>query len=436
MAAYALLAVAVLAALYFWEGRSYIDQSDGVYAYTARAALDGRELYGEIAAAQPPVIYWVGEGILAVNDSVWGLRAGLSVVLLVTSALVAFAVWRLTARLFIAGLAGVVFMLAPWTLHEHTALVPETLASPLLLAGALASARRRGAVAGGALLAVAVTVKLAFVLPAVAVIVAAIRRRACLLGFGVAVTGLGLAFVAAYGSAFVDNAIVAQLQSGHHAVRDIVELWIQSAWNELPLLVLAGLAWRYRDETRDPALLRTLTALAIGAGLLVITFYKQGTVHQLLMVLEAPACALAASGGLWFARDLRSRHDLFRDRVAGIAVVGCAVLVGAQSASFLVSPTNPVLFRRPSGPTLGWPLDKDEVAAAVTKASRCPPGVPYSGPTYVAFVARRTMPGGQADQFIITSDVNARFARAVRADRVVCPVGPPPAEHDFGLAPP
>jgi hypothetical protein len=278
-------------------------------------------------------------------------------------------------------------------------------------------------------------VKLAFVLPAAAVILAASRRRACLLGFGVAVTGLALAFVAAYGSALIDNAIVAQLQSGHHAFRDIVELWIQSAWNELPLLLLAALAWRYRHEARDPPLLGSLLALTIGAGLLVTTYYKQGTVHQLLMVLEAPACALAASGVFWFARDLRSRRSSFRARVVAVTVVGCSALVGAQSASFLVSPTNPALFRRPSGPTLGWPLDKDEVADAVTKASRCPPGVPYSGPTYVAFVARRTMPGGQADQFIISTDVNARFARAVRAERVTCPVGPPPAEHDFGLAP-
>jgi hypothetical protein len=422
VAAYAVSAVALLAALYFWEARSYIDQSDGVYAYTARAALQGRDLYGEIAAAQPPTLYWLGAGILAVHDSVWGLRAGLSVVLLLTSALVAFAVWRLTAHAVVAGLAGVLSMLAPWTLHEHTALLPETLAAPLLLAGAVASARPRTAVVGGALLAVAVTAKLAFLVPGAAVILAASPRRRCLLGFALSLTALALVFAAAYGSELVDNAIVAQLQSGRHAFRDVVELLVQTAWNEVPLVLVAALAWRYRRDARDPELLRSLLALTIGAGLLVTTFYKQGTVHQVLVVLEAPACALAASGALWFARDLRSRsRSSFRERVLAVTVVGCVALLVSQSVSFLVSPTNPALFPRPSGPELGWLLGDDEVDAAVAEAKRCAPGLPYSGPPYLAFAARRTMPGGQADRFIISSDVNARFARAVRAARVTCP---------------
>jgi hypothetical protein len=422
VATYALSAVAVLAALYFWEARAYIDQSDGVYAYTARAALHGSDLYGEIAAAQPPTLYWLGAGILAVHDSVWGLRAGLSVVLLLTGVLVALAVWRLTAHALVAGLAGLVAMLAPWTLHEHTALLPETLATPLLLAGAVASARPRSAVAGGALLAVAVTAKLAFLLPAAAVILAACRRRDCLRGFALALTALALVFAAAYGSDLVDNAIVAQLQSGRHALRDVVELLVQSAWNELPLLLVAALAWRYRHEARDPALLRALLALTIGAGALVTTYYKQGTVHQVLLVLEAPACALAASGALWFGRDLRLRARIpLRARMLAVTVVGCVALVGAQSVSFLISPTNPALFPRPSGPELGWLLDDGEVDAAVAEARRCAPGVPYSGPPYLAFVAQQEMPGDQADRFIISSEVNARFARAARAERVRCP---------------
>ncbi len=61
----------------------------------------------------------------------------------------------------------------------------------------------------------------------------------------------------------------------------------------------------------------------------------------------------------------------------------------------------------------------DRAAAA---ARACPPGVPYSGQAFVAFVARRPMPGDQPDTFIVqTAETHRELLRRVTADARRCP---------------
>ena len=69
-------------------------------------------------------------------------------------------------------------------------------------------------------------------------------------------------------------------------------------------------------------------------------------------------------------------------------------------------------------------MTASQLRAAVATARRCPPGVPYSGPPLIAFIARRPVPAGQPDAFII---VRARSLASFRAKRDavkhVCPLG-------------
>jgi hypothetical protein len=87
----------------------------------------------------------------------------------------------------------------------------------------------------------------------------------------------------------------------------------------------------------------------------------------------------------------------------------------------------PHLFLRPgSGPSYGVTLTKDEVAAAVRVARACPAGIPHSGTPFVAFVARRSMPADQPDQYLIHLTSELQTARnAIAAVRTTCPRNPP-----------
>jgi hypothetical protein len=85
-----------LALLAAWQRNGYWEFSDGVYAETARVFLHGQRLYSDVAAAQPPPVYLFGALLLAIHDGLGALRAGLALVELVTAALVALSVWRLS----------------------------------------------------------------------------------------------------------------------------------------------------------------------------------------------------------------------------------------------------------------------------------------------------------------------------------------------------
>ena len=411
--------------LALWQRNGYWDFSDGVYAATARELLHGMTLYRAVAAAQPPPVYLVGTLLLALHDGPASLRTGLAVVDLATAALVAEAVWRLSGRRWLALAAGLAAPLLPITLHEHAQLIPETLAAPLILLGALLCSRRERSGIGGAVLALAAACKLAFLLPALAVaLFAASRRRAlaALLGGGIVLGGVALAI---YGSALWTETVTAQFAVGDATLHYVAGLVAQAAWNELPLVVGAVVALgalraaerssRVGADVLDTALLRTLVAAA-GAGLLLgFTLFKYGSYIDVFVAAEPPLLALASLGA-WLAWQ--------RCGVAlRLAVAAVLLLLVAQSASLLIAPDSAPIARRPGARSgLIEVSSPAAVSRAVAAARRCPATAAYSGPPYIAFLADRRLPGDQPDTFMLRySSTDAAFARRAAVDVPRCP---------------
>ncbi|MDX6650386.1 MAG: hypothetical protein QOJ97_2337 [Solirubrobacteraceae bacterium] len=441
--AYAVLGALTCAALYAWQGDGYWSYSDGVYAYTARALLHGANLYSDVAAAQPPPTFWAGALALLPGETIGTLRLGLALVTLASGALVAAAVWKLTARAGAAVAGGVASLLAPWAVREHALLTPETFAAPLLMGSALLGARTGGAaVAAGALGAGAAAFKLTWLVPVAAIaLVAADRRRfvAGAVGAGAVLAGVSLAL---YGSALWDNVVTAQLETGTQAPRLILEYAEQAAWNLGPLVVVALSALWLRSRVLDRALLRTLVALAVGAGAVLATMVKDGSYVNVVVPVEPPLVALGAAGLALLVAEVRGRvrpagvarmgiegvgPDGRRrhSRVALVAALAAAALAVAQTVSLLAAPDDPNVFRHPfSGAYYARIASPGEVHARVARARRCPPGVAFSGPPYIAFAAGRRMPGNQGDPFILNrAGVHSRRVAAARRDRPRCPPG-------------
>jgi len=419
--AYAASGAVICVALYLWQGTGYWSYSDGVYAYTARALLDGAGLYSDVAAAQPPPTFWAGALALAPGESIETLRAGLALVTLASGALVAAAVWRLTAHRVAAVAGGAGSLLAPWAVREHALLTPETFAAPLLMGAALLGARGgTAAVAGGALGAGAGAFKLTWLVPAAAIALVAADRRRFLAGAAGTGIVLGAVSLALYGGALWDNVVTAQLQTGTQAPRLVLEYAEQAAWNLAPLAVLALLAMALRDRARDPALLRTLIALALGAAAILATLGKDGSYVNVVVPVEPPLVALGAAGVAWLWTGPGPARA--RGRVVALAAVA---LAGAQTASLLAAPDDPAVFRHPwAGDYYARIAAPGEVDARAARARRCEPGVPFSGPPFIAFVAGRSMPGNQGDPFIINrADILASQLEAARRDRPRCPAG-------------
>lgn len=406
----------MLVALRLWQGDAYWEYSDGVYALTGRLVLHGARLYRDVAAAQPPPVYYAGAAILALGDDVATLRAGLSVVALVTSLLVLACVWRLTRSRAAALVAGVLALVTPWALREHAQLVPETFAAPLLLGAALAGSweGRRGGTAAGALAALAVAFKLAFALPALAILLAARRRGRALASAAVAGLALAGGFLLAFGSPLLDGAVRAQRQTGFAGAHYVAGLWTQAGWNLLPLLACAALAWPARRALADLPLLRGLAAAAAGSLLLLVTLFKHGSYLTVVLVAEPPLLCLAAAGVVGAVRAGATRR---------VALAGAAgALAAAQVGSLLLAPGDPSLFTRPlarSGPA--WTMSPAQVDAAVAALRACPPGEASGGPPYLAFAAGRRIAGDQPDQFIVENAAGlARFRAAAGRDRPRC----------------
>ena len=444
LAVWAVGAVSLLVLLRVWQGDAYWEYSDGVYALTGRLVLHGADLYRDVAAAQPPPIYLVGTGILALGDDVGTLRAVLSLASLATSLLVLACVWRLTSSRTAAVVAGLLALVTPWALREHAQLLPETFAAPLLLGAALAGSRggpRRpgavsdgdaradagavgagdaraagstGAIAAGVLAALAVAFKLAFALPALAVLLAARRRGVALLAAALVGSALALAFLLAFGGPLLDGTLRAQRETGLASLHYVGGLWAQAGWNLLPLLACAALAWPARRAVADAALLRALAALALGALLLLATLFKHGSYLTVVLAVEPPLLCLAAAG---VTAAVRAR-SLARQALAA----GTAALLVAEVASLLVAPGDPRLFTRPlarSGPA--WTLSSDDVGRAVAAARACPSDSVSSGPAYLAFAAGRRIAGDQPDQFIVENAPQlARFRDAAANDAPRC----------------
>jgi hypothetical protein len=417
LARYLIPAVALAAALLAWWGEAYWNYSEGVYLLTARSLDAG--LYSDIAAAQPPPLFWVGGAILAIDDTVLAVRAVLAALGVVTGLLVTVAAWRLTRSDWGSALAGVASLVAPWHLHESLTLTPEAIAAPLLLGAALlaAGSPRRSALAG-VLAAVAASFKLAFALPAAALTLGASARGRYAAAAAIAFAAVAAIALALYGGDLIDNVVTGQAQTGTRGIGTAAPLFAQVAWNLAPLLLPAALAWWLRDRLSDAALLRSLGALLAGELLLVPTVIKLGTSLNLLAVIEPTAIALAAAGVIALLRaDVRGRGRLVT------AACACGALALAQSASLVATPEHPRVFARPfSALAYDRPLSDAEVAAAVRRARACPPGVAYSGAPYLAFAAGRRMPGDQPDTFLLAhARIHAAKARAAAADVPRCP---------------
>src|SRR5829696_661465 len=409
---FAIAAVPLVAALAAWRGVSYWEYSEGAYALTARMLLDGSTLYGDVVAAQPPLLFYLAAAVLAVDDSLEALRAALTLPLLATGLLVALAVRRLTGNRVAAVVGGLAALVAPWTLHEGTLLMPETFAAPLLMGAALVGSSPSRARWAGALAALAASFKLAFALSPVALGLASGRRRAYALGAATTLAALWALLLAAHGPPLVENVFAAQLQSGRHAPRLVAGLWLQAAWNLAPLVVLAALAWPLRRRARDARLLLSLTALAVGSGALLLTLVKHGSYLNVLAVAEPPLVALATCSAWWLlasripaARSAASPGPPPATRRPTLARGGAALavaLVAVQSASLLVSPARPALFARPlSDAPHGRALSSDGVRTAARRLADCAPRPWARVNPFLAFVAGRPAPGGQPDRFIV-----------------------------------
>jgi hypothetical protein len=412
--------VVVLVALAIWQGMSYVEYSDGVYADSAHLVLHGMVPYRDFAAAQPPAIYYAGPAVLAVlGDSIEGLRRGLAVVDLVLALLVVLIVLRLTGRRSAASIAGVVALVTPWALHEHAQLVPETFGAPLLLGAMLAAGERRSSALAGVAGAAAAFFKAAFILPAAAIAVAAAAPGLALLTL-ITTTLLGLAASAlVFGVAFWRGAFEAQAQTGVSSVHYTAGLWAQAAWNLLPLAVPAVISLRERARAHAQPLFRVVVAGAVGSLLLLFSLFKRGSYLSVLVVIEPPLLILAACGWTW----LLARRPLSANRPAILATTAAAALGVAQITSLLISPQNPRVFARPlSATTPGLPLGSAEVKREVRSIDRCPTQIAYSGPPFLAFAAGRRMPGSQPDQFIIEhAAADSSFRNAADRDQPRCP---------------
>lgn len=422
VAGYVAAGAGALALLHLWRGHSYWLFSEGVYLATARAIADGAELYTDVAAAQPPPLLLLGAGLLEVSDSLLFVRGALALATLVTGGLVVLMVWRLTGRPAVAASAGLVALVTPWTLREHATLTPDPLAAGPLLGAALLAARR-GRTAGifaGALGALGASLKLAFLLPVAAVAVAARRRGPYVAGALLLAVALAVPSFVAWGGELWENVVEAQGETGLQVGR-LPGLLGQTAWNLGPLLALAALAWPARARARDPVLLRTATALLLGSLALTAGFVKDGTYLNQLAVVEPVAVALAACGLTWFLED-RLLFGARRRLAAGMALAAC-VLVALQSVSLLALPESPYPFGNPFlSRAPGHELSDAEVESAARAARSCPPGAPYSGSPFIAYVADRPLPGGQPDRFIVLeSTVHADLREEVLEDGPLCP---------------
>lgn len=421
-ALFGVAAVAIVALEHLWRGDSYWNFSEGVYLMTARAVLEGGDLYASVAAAQPPPLFYLGAGLMGLSDSLLFVRGALGLTTLAVGALVAVIVARVTGRAAAGVIAGLAALITPWTLREHATLTPDPLAAAPLLAAALLAARprSRAAALAGAIGALAAALKLAFLLPLAAIALAARRRAAFVIGALCLGAALAIASFAAWGGAVWDNLVVAQGDTGFQ-FGSLPGLIGQSAWNLGPLVALSALALLARRRARDPALLRSLVALAAGSLALGVTFIKGGTYLNTLAVIEPALVALAAVGVTLFLED-RSLLAPHR-RLASLAVGAlCAVMV-VQSAILFANPEGPLGFGNPFlSRDPGHELSEEQVRLAAERARECPPGAPYSGSPFIAYVADRSVPGGQPDRFIVgESDVHADLREHVAADAPLCP---------------
>jgi len=399
------------------RGESYWNYSDGVYAYTARAILHGGDLYGGIAAAQPPLVYLGGSALLAVSDSVMGLRLGLGLVQAATAVLSAVIVFRLTRSRGAALAGSILALLAPRTLHDFANLLPETIGTPLVLGAALAAARPKWCLPAGALGALAILTKLPFLFPVAAIFWFSADRRRFLVSAVASGGILALLFTVIYGTAFLEGTLLAQSGSGLADWSLLRRELAQAFWNLLPVVPLVALALVTRADSHDPRLERLTVAGLAGSLAIFATVIKHGAYINLAVAAEPFLVILALCG------TVRVIHPAGRTRFRVAVVAVCWLFFLAQAVSLLARPDNPEAFAQPfDRSNHGRIASPREVrtGAALLRANRCNRSHGYYSSPFMAFAANIRLPGNQGDPFIIhVSDVYAKQRRLAESE--ACP---------------
>jgi hypothetical protein len=217
------------------------------------------------------------------------------------------------------------------------------------------------------------------------------------------------------------DTVAAQVQSGRIPVRSLAGVLAQIAWHLVGLVAAGFVAWRYRDRARDRATLIAAVAVALATLATLFSVWKRGTSlntlvapEVMLVVVAVAGCALAFEGRRRGAAALAAAGIAF-------AVVQGVSLIAVHS----VREGHPFL-RPGSAPSYGITLSAAELDAAVAVARRCPPGVPYSSIPMIAFIADRSLPGDQADRYLVDHAPVLKSARAaIAADRARCPAHGP-----------
>lgn len=383
-----MLGAVVLVALHEWRGLEYWNYSEGVYALTSRLFLHGGDLYGQIIVAQPPWQFFYGAGALAIHDSMTFLRLAVGLAQLGAGVLAAVAVKRLTDNPFAIAAAPALILLTPWAVREHGALTPELLAPPILLGAALLASRPQTALAAGALAATAPFLKWPYAIPLAAIVLFSASPRKAIVGAAVACVVQAVAFTALFGFGLWDDSVIAQMASERRGFDILRGLWGQAVWSLIALVILAALAYRYRAKAKDAPLLKVLIALAVAMLATLATNTKDGTGLNVLVPVEAALVPLALAGAAFSGR-----------RLIPAALLAFTLV---QSLSLITTPRTATPFIFPTSERGAWGLAATpaEVDRELARVASCAPGVPYSGPPFIAFLADREMPDDQPDQFL------------------------------------
>ena len=399
------------------------EPSEGVYALTSRMFLHGGDLYDDVVAAQPPPLFLLGAGLLAVHDGITWLRLGMGLLQLAGALLGAGAVWRMTESAAATALAAVVVLLTPWQVHASGALTPELIAPVLLLGGALLAGRADRAALVGVLAGACAFVKVPYVLPAaVLVLCSADRGRAGRWAVGVLALEV-VAATAVFGGALWRDTLQAESQSGYRGLSNLAGVWAQAGWTLVWLAVPAAVAVALRGRGHRPRLTLTLAALCVAMGLTGFTTAKDGTGLNVLVPIEALLVPLAVAGATWGLAAARASATRTGLRVAGALAALAVVVSVAQGLSLLTEPHAGAPFLRP-GLSSGWGIEltPGQVDAQVAAVRACDPRLASSTSAYVAFLAHRRMPGDQPDGFLPAhARVLAPVLAEVASDRPLCP---------------
>jgi hypothetical protein len=402
---------------------TFWNSEEGVYALTARLFLHGHALYDQTAAAQPPGVYVLGAGLLAIHDGLEWLRFAVGLLQVGAGLLAAQIVWRTTGSVLASVVTPAAIILTPWAVHEHGSLTPELVSLPVLLGAIVASQRPRTLVLGGVLCGLLPLIKLPDAVPALVIILlsAGVRRTlisaAIVFALGVLVT-YGLA-----GHAVVTDILVAQGQSGTRSLGAIKGWFLQAGWNLVALVFAATLALILRRRADDSRQLRVVLATSVAMLLTLLTDFKNGTGLNVTVPVEAVLVPCAVTGLVLAARWARDADARSRARWVATVLAACGLLfMLAQSASLMLSPRDPEPFLRAGSSKIGWAvgLDRPEMRRAVRDARACPPSSFYAGTPLVAFAAGRRVRGDQPDGFITALPALNHVRAEISAAQPIC----------------